>query len=160
MSGKYGCHKSLSEEYEIFICNSENTEKYYISFKDVNGLFNEIEISEQVYFEFLKSFRDMNNHQWNSWYHSTITGLHDNMILSMSIPSVDDIVIRRELVETTKKVVASLPTKQRRRFILYYEYGFTYGEIAAAEKCSIVSVERTVLKAKRSVISKTRKENC
>ena len=159
MSKKYGCHKSLSEEYEIFICNSENTEKYYISFKDVNGLFQKVEITEIVYLEFLKSFRVMNNHRWNSWYHSTIIGLHDNMILSMSVPSVDDVVIHRELVETIKKVVASLPTKQRRRFVLYYEYGFTYREIASAEKCSTVSVERSVLKAKRRVIAKIRKEN-
>ena len=119
MSEKYGCHKSPSEEYEIFICSSENTEKYYITFKDVNGSLNEVEISEQVYFEFLKSFRVMNNHRWRSWYHG-MAELHENMIPATPAPNLEDIIVEREWIERIDKAISSLPTKQRRRFRLYY----------------------------------------
>ena len=159
MSEKYGCHKSPSEEYEIFICNSEHIERYYITFKDVNDLLNEVEISEQVYFEFLKSFRVMNNHHWRSWYHSTITGLHENMTLSTSAPSVEDIVIRRELIEEIEKIISTLPSKQRRRFILYCNFGLSYSEIAKKEGCTIMAVKISIAKAKKR-ISRALNENC
>ena len=151
MSEKYGQYKNTSEEYEIFICSLEDVEKYYITFKDVNGLLNEVEISEQVYFEFLKSFRVMNNDRWRSWYHGTIVGLHDNMILSRPAPSVEDAVIRRELIETIKKVVASLPPKQRRRFVLYYSFGLNYSEIAKKEGCTIMAIKTSIAKAKKRI---------
>jgi len=159
VSEKYGRYKSQLGQYEIFICNSDNIEKYYAAFKDVNGLSQEIEITEGVYLEFLKSFRGMNSHRWRSWYHSTIIGLHDNMILSMSAPGIEDTVIQRELVENIEKIVTALPAKQRRRFVLYYEYGFTYEKIALAEKCSIASIERSIKKVKRKVIAEISKES-
>ena len=146
MSEKYGCHKSPSEEYEIFICSSEDTEKYYITFKDVNGSLNEVEISEQVYFEFLKSFRVMNNHRWRSWYHGTAE-LHENMIPATPVPNLEDIIIEREWIERIDKAIVSLPTKQRRRFRLYYELGLSFSEIARREGCTLMAAKKAVSKA-------------
>ena len=50
-----------------------------------------------------------------------------------------------------KNIVASLPTKQRRRFILYYEYNLTYSEISKQEGCTNKAVRNTVMKAEEKI---------
>ena len=151
MQEKNGRYKNQSEQYEIYVVDSQETPHYFIAFCDVNCVHHKVEITEDVYFEFLKSFRAINNHRWNSWHHGTIVGLHENMLVSMSVPNLEDIVIRRELIETIAKILERFPAKQRRRFRLYYEFGFTYSEIARQEGCTIKAVKNTVMKAKEKI---------
>jgi len=47
--------------------------------------------------------------------------------------------------------MAELPATQRRRFILYHEFGLTYEQIAEMEGCSKVSAFRSVSRAEEKI---------
>lgn len=73
------------------------------------------------------------------------------MILAVPVSSLEDIIVERELVEKIGKLIASLPTKQRRRFILYYEFGLNYSEIARQEGCTVRAIRNTIIKVKEKI---------
>jgi RNA polymerase sigma-70 factor (ECF subfamily) len=56
--------------------------------------------------------------------------------------------------EALHLAVESLVEPQRRRFILYHEFGFTYEQIAKIEGCTKMPVKRSVIRAEEKIREK------
>ncbi len=53
--------------------------------------------------------------------------------------------------EILRKAIAALPEIQRRRFLLYHEYDFTYSAIGKMEHCRAQSIRQSVLRAREKI---------
>lgn len=75
-----------------------------------------------------------------------------------NIPSsVEEIVSEHLLQEEFWLAVNHLTEKQRRRFLLHYEYGLTFERIALLEGCSKTAVKHAIDKAKDEIRKKLKK---
>ena len=73
--------------------------------------------------------------------------------------TIDNIVAAKIENETLMAAVDKLPSKQRRRVILYFFHGFTYNEIARIEKCSAQAVQQSVYNSLKKLKKYLSKEN-
>ncbi|MGI5849500.1 MAG: RNA polymerase sigma factor [Christensenellales bacterium] len=53
-------------------------------------------------------------------------------------------VVDSQQNERLRKAITELPEVQRRRFILYHEFGLTYGQIAEMEGCSFQAIAKSI----------------
>jgi RNA polymerase sigma-70 factor (ECF subfamily) len=65
--------------------------------------------------------------------------------------SVEDAAFDSLRNEKLRQAIQELPEIQRRRFVLYHEFGLTYEQIAEMEGCSKVSVFRSVDRAEDKI---------
>ena len=73
---------------------------------------------------------------------------------------VDELIIEQERFELLRRIIAALPKIQRRRFLLYYEYDFTYYEIGAMEHCTAQAVRRSVIIAREKIKARMKEYLC
>jgi RNA polymerase sigma-70 factor (ECF subfamily) len=64
---------------------------------------------------------------------------------------VEETVFDSERDVRLRQAIAELPEIQRRRFVLYHEFGLTYEQIAEIEGCSKVSAFNAVRRAEEKV---------
>ena len=55
------------------------------------------------------------------------------------------------------KAIGELPEVQRKRLLLYYDYGFSLKEIAIMENCSIRAIQYSIEIAKKKLEEKIKK---
>jgi len=65
--------------------------------------------------------------------------------------SVEDSVVDSQRDERLDWAIQGLPEIQRRRFVLYYDHGFTYERIAEMEGCTFQAVALTVKTAEKTI---------
>jgi len=131
--------------------------RYFISFTDGQGVFYDLEVSENLYIEFRQLERRNRNLQQFDERHREYDEIWDEALNRRSrvLPkSVEDAIVEKERMETLHRAVAALPDKQRRRFILYYGHELTYTKIGKMEGCTGTAIKRCVDAARKKVIKK------
>ena len=133
----------------------EGRKRFFISFKDGQDVPHEVETNQTIYDEFI-AFRKINrNLQSFDERHREYSELTDktlNRRVTKTLKSVEDTVINFERSELLQKAIAELPEIQRRRFVLYYDYGMTYAAIGLMDDCSATSARSSVEIARKKVI--------
>ena len=127
----------MAYKAKAYTLREESTEsgiRYFISFKDGQGEHHELEVSEQLFFEFRQmERRNRNLLQWDE-RHREFSEVWDETLnrRALKLPkSIEEQMIEAERAELLCKAVDRLPEIQRRRFLLYYEYEFNFYQIAA-----------------------------
>ncbi|MCH5352090.1 MAG: sigma-70 family RNA polymerase sigma factor [Acutalibacter sp.] len=131
--------------------------KYFISFTDGQGEYHDLEVSEDLFVEFRQMERKNRNLEQSDERHREYSEIGDEMLnrrARVTPKSVEEIVELRERMETLYREVSALPEKQRRRFVLYYEYGMTYAKIGELEGCTGSSVKCSIDAARQKIIEK------
>lgn len=132
----------------------EGKTAYFISFADGQGEFYDLEVSEEFYVEFRQLERKNRNLQQSDWRHQEASELWDETLYKRAfrVPkSVEELIFDAEQREILHKAIASLPEIQRRRFLFYHEYDFTYSAIGEMEHCRAQSIRQSVLRAREKV---------
>ncbi len=136
-----------SSPYTLRTDESEGITRYYISFADGEGIQRETEVSRPVYLEFLRFIRtERNLHRWDE-RHIESSNLTDEELYDRASDKpkgVEETVFDSLRNEKLRLAIQSLPETQRRRFVLYHEFGLTYEQIAEMEGCSFQAVALSV----------------
>ena len=116
----------MAYKAKAYTLREESTEsgiRYFISFKDGQGEHHELEVSEQLFFEFRQmERRNRNLLQWDE-RHREFSEVWDETLnrRALKLPkSIEEQMIEAERAELLCKAVDRLPEIQRRRFLLYY----------------------------------------
>jgi RNA polymerase sigma-70 factor (ECF subfamily) len=126
----------------------------YVSFTDGQGVHRETEVSRPVYGGFLSFVkRERNLRRWDERHieQSKLTEetLHRRVLLPPK--SAEEAFFDYEQNERLRQAIAELPEVQRRRFLLYHEFGLTYEQIAKVEGCTHVAVIHSLSMAKEKI---------
>ena len=138
----------------------ESGTKHFISLTDEQDEHHDLEVSEELFVEFRQMERKNRNLEQSDERHREYSVIWDETLnkRARAIPkSVEEIIELKERMETVYREVSSLPEKQRRRFILYYEYGMTYAKIGELEGCTGSSIKCSIDAARRKIIEKLNK---
>lgn len=143
--------------YRLYEESGNGISKYFISFRDSAGVFQELEVSKAFYLEFRQMERKTRNMRQSEWRHNEHLELTEQALHRRAIvypKSVDEQIIERLRNEQLYKAIAALPEIQRRRFILYSEYEMTYRELAEREGCSPTAIQHSLFRAKQKIRKK------
>ncbi len=135
---------------------ADENERYYVTFKDGQGNVQDIEINSELYSAFL----DLNRSEYrqNHFFERHVEHFEvTDSLLSKSDKSIEDCLSDKELSKALWFAIDKLPEKQRKRFILYFDMGYTYQQIADLENCSITAVKFSIDKAKANIIKDIQK---
>lgn len=126
---------------------SQNEDKHYISFRDGQGVLQELQIPKEL-FEVLNRFELDDLSILNEWdrhiEHFEQTEQSLNRRAFFKTESVEETVLRSIEYERLHRAITQLPETQRRRLLLYYFEGLTYEQIARMEGCTIMPVKRSI----------------
>lgn len=142
---------------------TEDGTRYSIGFKDGQGNYHELEVSEQFFMEFRQmERRNRNLLQWDE-RHREFNEVWEETLnrRARKLPnSIEEQMIEAERSELLQQAIDNLPDIQRRRFLLYYEYDYTYYEIGEMEHCTASSVGQSVSRAREKVKAQMKKHFC
>ena len=134
----------MTYKAKAYTLREESTEsgiRYFISFKDGQGEHHELEVSEQLFFEFRQmERRNRNLLQWDE-RHREFSEVWDETLnrRALKLPkSIEEQMIEAERAELLCKAVDRLPEIQRRRFLLYYEYEFNFYQIGIVSSIQMI----------------------
>lgn len=133
---------------------TEDSTKYFISFKDGQGAYHELEVSHAFYMEFRRL--ELNNRKIQNWdqRHREFNEVWDETLnrRALRLPkSVDEQIIEAERDELLYRAIHTLPEPQKRRFLLHYEYGYTYRSIGILEHRREETVRKSAILARDKV---------
>ena len=132
----------------------EGITRYYVSFTDGQGIHRETEVSRPVYVEFLRFIRiERNLRRWDE-RHLEQSELTDETLYSRALyppKSVEETAFDSLRNEQLRLAIQELPEIQRRRFVLYHEFGLTYQQIADMEGCTKMPVKRAIERAEEKI---------
>ena len=139
---------------------TESNTRYFISFKDGQGDFHELEVSHAFYMEFRRL--ELNNRKIQNWdqRHREFNEVWEETLQrrALRLPkSLDELLLDAERDELLYRTIDALPETQKRRFLLHYEYGYTYRMIGALEGCSEGSARQSAILAREKVWAAMRK---
>lgn len=136
---------------------AEGITRYFVSFKDGQAIPRETEVSRPVYLEFLRFVKtERNLRRWDE-RHTEQSDLTDESLYDRALhksKSVEDAAFDSLRNEKLRLAIQDLPELQRRRFILHYEFGLTYEQIAEMEGCRKSAVCESVLRAEEKIREK------
>lgn len=152
-------YKSYTLREEV----SEIGTRCFISFKDGQGEYHELEVSPAFYQEFRRL--ELNNRKIQNWdqRHREFSEVWDEMLnrrARVTPKTVEETMIESERNELLYKLIAALPAIQKRRFLLYHEYDLTYCQIGALEHCRPQSVRQSVIRAREKIKAQMKKYLC
>ena len=130
---------------------------YYVSFKDGQAILRETEISRPIYLEFCRFVKQERNlRRWDE-RHIEQSELMDETLYSRALcppKSIEETIFDSQRAERLHQAVAELPEIQRRRFILYHEFGLTYDQIAEMEGRNLSSIYESIRGAESKIKEK------
>ena len=132
---------------------------YLISFKDGQNIRHETEVSRNVYQEFLRFIRiERSLRHWDERHreHSEVTDGTLSRRAFSPPKSLEEAVVDNLRNDRLSQAINELTIKQRRRFILYFEFGLTYEQIADVENCTKRAIKFSVDCAKERIAKKIR----
>jgi len=136
-----------SNHYTLRTEIAEGSTHYYVSFKDGQAIGHETEVSYLVYLEFQQFIKtERNLRRWEE-RHNEQSELTDEALYKQAVnkpKSVEELTFDSLQNEQLRLGIQSLPEIQRRRFVLYHEFGLTYEQIAEMEGCTKRAVKFTV----------------
>ena len=117
---------------------------YLISFKDVKGHLQDVEVSKEVYKAFdrfeLDDLSELNEYD-NHIEHSELFENNLERRMKDKPISLEDEMIRKSTFEELKKAITQLPEIQKRRIIKYYFEDKTQQQIADEEMVDIRAIQ-------------------
>lgn len=120
---------------------------YTITFKDVKGHLNKVEVSEEVYRVFdkfeLQDIKELNEYDRHIEHSEIFENSLESRALNKQIPT-DEIVENKIKNEKLREAIQELPKTQRERLKKYYFENKTFEEIAKEEKCTKRAVKFSV----------------
>ncbi|MDF1494534.1 RNA polymerase sigma factor [Caproiciproducens sp. CPB-2] len=128
--------------------------RYYVAFMDGQAVLRETEVPRPVYLEFLRFVKVERNFRRSDERHIEQSELTDETLYNRAThppKSVEETAFDSLQNERLRKAIAELSEVQRRRFVLYHEFGLTHEQIAKMEDCTFQAVAKSV-KAAESVI--------
>ena len=135
----------------------EGITRYYVSFKDGQAQPQETEVSRPVYLEFLRFIKtERNMRRWDE-RHVEQSALTEESLVERALyqqKSLEETAFDSLRNEQLRLAIQSLPAIQRRRFVLYHEFGLTYEQIAEMEGCTKRAVKFSVDLAKEKIQEK------
>jgi len=129
--------------------------KYYVSFVDGQGEKQVVEVSHLIFDEFLKFVKKERNLKRWVERHIEQSDLRDETLLERAFnppKSVEETVLDEFVNEQIHQAIETLSKTQRQRFILYFEFDFTYQQIADMEGCSFQVVARSIKAAEKNIL--------
>ena len=151
MDGKHPNRKKDKNNPYTLSIESNN---YYISFTDGQGIFHKQEISIELYAAF-NSF-ELDDISWinEASRHLAEADASDEPLghrIADPSESVEDRVYRRIMYQELHKAIEQLPVTQCRRLLLYYFGGYTYEQIAEIEGCKHPAIIKSIRAAEKSL---------
>lgn len=142
---------------------TEDGTKYFICFKDGQGIFYELNVSYDFYMAIRRL--ELDNRKLENWdlRHREFSEIYDETLnrRALRLPKdVDELIIEEEQAELLYKAIAALPEIQRRRFLLYHEYDLNYYQIGAMEHCIPQAVRRSVIIAREKIKAQMKNYLC
>ena len=137
-----------------------NKEQYYVSFIDGNAVLHRIEINFDIYsilFELNKNDRNLTRSDERNLEHSELTDETLSRRIFEKQKGIEEIILEKEMKKLFWQTIGELPEVQRKRLLLYYDYGFSLKEIAFRENCSIRAVKYSIDIAKKKLEEKIKK---
>ena len=123
---------------------------YVVSFKDVKGHLQNVEVSKEIYLAFdrfeLEDLSEMNEYD-NHIEHSEIYENNLEVRAKNKPISLEDEVIQKSTFEELKKAIDSLPNIQRRRIKKYYFEEKNEIQIAKEENATHQAVHKSLSNA-------------
>ena len=129
----------------------------YVLFNDGQAVSHKVEVSYDVYLEFLRFVvieRKMRH--WDE-RHKEYSKLTEETLVKraeLAPKSAEETVFDNMFSECVIQAIKELPKIQRKRFVMYYEFGLTYEQIADIDGCTKIAVKYTIDKAKLSIVKK------
>ncbi len=118
----------------------EDGTRYSIGFKNGEGDYHELEVSEQFFVEFRQmERRNRNLLQWDE-RHREFNEVWEETLnrRALRLPkTLDELLMDKERDELLYLLIDGLPEIQRRHFLLYYDYDFNYYQIGEDEAISL-----------------------
>ena len=119
--------------------------------RDGQGVLHEVNVS----YDFFMAFRrlELDNRKLENWdyRHREFNEVWNETLnrRALKLPkSVDELIIEEEQAELLYKAINALPDIQKRRFLLYHEYDYTFYEIGKMEHCRPQAVRCSVILAR------------
>ena len=129
---------------------NDNSKIYTVSFKDVKGNIQIVEINKEIYdcldkFELndLSEMNEFDRHIEHSYIYEN--KINDRAFIKTE--SVEDIVENKIISDKLKKAIDELSVIQRKRIKMYYFEGLSQNEIAEVEGVSLRAVQYTLNEA-------------
>lgn len=142
---------------------TEDGTQYFIDFKDGQGVFHELNVP----YDFFMAFRrlELDNRKLENWdyRHREFNEVWDETLnrRALRLPkSVDEVIIEEEQAELLYKAINALPDIQKRRFLLYHEYDYTFYEIGKMEHCRPQAVRCSVILAREKIKAQMKNYLC
>jgi len=128
--------------------------RYFASFADGEGIYHETEVSRPVYLEFLRFIKaERNLRRWDE-RHKEQSDLTDETLHNRAVhtsKSLEDTAFDNQRNRQLRLAILSLSKIQRRRFVLYHEFGLTYEQIAEVEGCTFQVVAKAIKAAENKI---------
>jgi len=143
--------------YTLRIEVVEGITHYYVSFSDGQAIPRETEVSRPVYLEFCRFVKRERNLRRSDERHIEQSELTDETLYNRALhapKSVEEMAFDCLRDEHLRQAIQGLPEAQRRRFVLYHEFGLTYEQIAEMEGCKKQSVCDSVMLAEKKIREK------
>ena len=149
--------RSKDNPYELYTIGMDTEHpRYFVEFADGQNRKHCEEISKELY-ELLDSFELEDLSYMNERdRHRIKVSLSDVLIHQCAAEPVEPL---QELIEMADdkerlhKAISMLSSVQQRRIQMYYFADMTYEEIAEAEQCSFQAVEKTLRKARKTIMN-------
>ncbi|HMM06923.1 MAG TPA: sigma-70 family RNA polymerase sigma factor [Clostridiales bacterium] len=147
----------MDNKFDTYTLRTEVTDgitRYFVCFKDGQGVFREIEVAPPVYSAFCQFVKVERNLRRSDERHIEQSDLSDELLSKRAVhpqKSIEDTIADTEWANALQSAIAELPETQRRRFVLYYYSELTYKQIAEMEGCSHVAVMHSLEKAKAAI---------
>lgn len=141
----------------------ENGARYFISFKDGQGKYHELEVSHAFYLAFRRLELDNRKLQNWDWRHREFNEVWEETLQrrALRLPkSLDELLLDAERDEFLCRAIDALPETQKRRFLLHYEYGYSYRMIGRMEGCSARAAQQSAALAKERIKTQMKKYLC
>ena len=74
--------------------------------------------------------------------------------------SIEEQMIELEQTEILYRAIAKLPVIQKRRFLLYHEYDYSYYEIGIMEHCTASAARSSVIIAREKIKAQMKEYLC
>lgn len=151
---------NFMKDYSLEKIKGRDKVKYYVSFTDGDGEFQRIEINLEIYStlsDLNKDDRNLTRSDQRNLEHSELNEGSLNKRSFEKPKGVEEIILEKEMKKVFWKAIGELPEIQRKRLLLYYDYGFSLKEIAKIENCSIRSIQYSIEIAKKKLENNLKK---
>ena len=128
--------------------------RYFVSFVDGAGVERETEVSRPVFAEFRRYIKiERNLRRWDE-RHLEQSELTEVALYNRALfpdKTVEETVFDNLQVKQFRAVLQKLSKTQRRRFVLHYEFGLTFEQIAKMEGCKSQAVHKCVSRVEEKI---------